>query len=362
MRRSLALAALFIVLLAPSAFSQSLEDALKTIDTTALQTIADEAGFDVGATLKGLATGEIRLDAGEAFREAGRIAREKLSAAGSWIIALCLPSVVLAILKRLTGDGPAARAAGTVCYLAAAAVAVGIAFRSIDIARGAVRLTVRLCEVLFPALTALLAATGRAATAAAFTPASSMMGGLMGWAIERLILPLSGLCAALIVAGNLTESIKLDGMTALISSLGKWAIGLCSTVLMGVLSVQGILGSGQDGASIRTAKYAVDSLVPIIGGDVGDALELVGANASLIKSALGATGLLALAALTAGPLIELAGTMFLMRLAAAVVEPIETGRAQRMIRQFSEVLGLMVASVAAMALITVLAAGAMLRF
>jgi stage III sporulation protein AE len=125
--------------------------------------------------------------------------------------------------------------------------------------------------------------------------------------------------------------------------------------------VQGLIGSGQDGASIRTAKYAVDSLLPIIGGDVGDALELVGANAQLIKSAIGATGLMLLLALTAGPMIELAGVMFLTRLAAAVTEPIETGRAQKMMAQFSEVLGLMVASVATAALIALLVAGAMLR-
>ena len=103
----------------------------------------------------------------------------------------------------------------------------------------------------------------------------------------------------------------------------------------------------------------MDSLLPIIGGDVGDALELVGANAQLIKSATGATGLMLLLSLTAGPMIELAGVMFLTRLAAAVTEPIETGRAQKMMAQFSEVLGLMVASVATAALIALLVTGAL---
>ncbi len=363
MKNVLLLAAvlIFLAMLAPCAQAQSLDDALKAVDTTQLQAVADEAGIDVGATLKGLASGEIRLDANQALRAAERIARERLSAVGAWMLALCLPSIALAILKRLTGDGAAARAAGTVCYLAAAAVVVGIAVRSVDQARQAVDLTVKLCDALFPALTALLAATGRAATAAALTPAASLMGGLLGWAIERLILPLCGCCAALIVAGNLTDGVKLSGMTGLIASLCKWTLGLCSTVMMGVLSVQGLLGGGQDGASIRTVKYAVDSLLPIIGGDVGDALELVGANALLIKSAVGATGLIVLLALTAGPMIELAGVMFLTRLAAALTEPIETGRAQKMMAQFSEVLGLMVASVATAFLMTVLVTGAMLR-
>ena len=353
-----ALIALFFGL---TARAQSLEDALKAVDTSALQAVADEAGFDVGATLRGLISGEIRLDANEALKEASRIARGRLSAAGAWLMAMCLPSIALAILKRLTGDGAAARAAGTVCYLAAAAVLVGLAVRCIDQARQAVDLTVKLCDALFPAMTALLAATGRAATAAALSPAASLMGGLLGWSIEHVILPLLACCAALIVAGNLSESVKLGGMTGLITGLCKWTLGLCSTVLMGVLSVQGLIGSGQDGASIRTAKYAVDSLLPIIGGDVGDALDLVGANAQLIRSATGATGLMLLLALTAGPIIELAGVMFLTRLAAAVTEPIETGRAQKMMAQFSEVLGLMVASVATAALVALIVTGALLR-
>ncbi len=353
--------ALCILVAAPAARAQSLDEALKAVDTSALQQVADGAQIDVGAMLKALASGEIRLDAAEALRQAGRIAREKLSAAGAWLMALCLPSIALAILKRLTGDGAAARAAGTVCYLAAASVAVGLAVRSIDQARSAVAVTIRLCDALFPALTALLAATGRAATAAALSPAASLMGGVLGWAIERVILPLCGLGAALIVAGNLSDEVRLDGMTGLVGSLCKWALGLSSTALMGVLSVQGLLGGGQDGASIRTAKYAVDSLLPVIGGDVGDALELVGANAALIRGALGATGMVVLAALTAGPVIELTMVMFLTRLAAALTEPIETGRTQKMMAQFADVLGLLVASVATAALITVLVAGAMLR-
>ncbi len=360
--RLLAALLLLLTMGAPVALAQSLDDALKAVDTTRLQEVADEANFDVGATLKGLASGEIKLDANTALQEAGRMLRARLSAAGAFLLALCLPSIALAILKRLTNDGAASRAAGTVCYLAAAAVLVGIAVRAIDQARNAVTLTVKLCDALFPALTALLAATGRAATAAAFSPAASMMGGVLGFAIEQWILPLAGLCAALIVAGNLSDGIKLEGMTSLIASLIKWTLGLCSTVLLGVLSVQGLLGGGQDGASIRTAKYALDSLLPVIGGDVGDALELVGANASLIKSAVGATGLMLLVALTAGPIVELAALMFLTRLSAAITEPIETGRAQKMMAQFSELLGLMVASVATAALITILVTGAILRF
>jgi stage III sporulation protein AE len=354
----LGLSALFCCL---AGRAQSIDEALAAVDTGAMQAVADEAGLDVGATLRGLATGTIRLDAQQALDAAARMARERLSSAGAWMLALCLPSMALAILKRLSGDGAAARAAGTVCYLAAASVLVGLATRAIDQARQAVGLTIRLNDALFPALTTLLAATGRSASAAAFTPAASLFGGVLGWAVVNLIFPLCGCCAALIVAGNLSEGVKLDGMTGLIVSAGKWILGLCSTLLMGVLSVQGLLGSGQDGASIRTARYAVDSLLPIIGGDVGDALELIGSNAALIKSATGATGLILLAALTAGPIIELAGVMFLTRMAAALTEPIESGRAQKMMAQFSEVLGVLVASVATSALLTVLLVGAVLR-
>jgi stage III sporulation protein AE len=341
--------------------AQSVAEAIDAIDLSPLENIGDEAGLDVAALVRALADGSITLDAQTAIDAIKRMAHQWLSTAGAWMLALCLPSIALAILKRLSSDGASARAAGTVCYLAAASVVIALATQSIIRGGEAVAQMVRINEVLFPALTALLAATGKAATAAAFTPAASLFGGLYGWAINQIIFPMCGCCAALVVAGNLSDGIKLSGMTGLITSCCKWILGLCSAVLMGVLSVQGLLGSGRDGASIRTVRYAVDSLLPIIGGDVGDALELVGANAALIKSAVGVTGLLVMLSLAAGPMIELGGVMAITRLAAVVTEPIESGRTQKMMAQFSEIMGVLLAAVATAALLTILIVGAMLR-
>ena len=109
-------------------------------------------------------------------------------------------------------------------------------------------------------------------------------------------------------------------------------------MFISVTALQSLGAAAADGVSLRTAKYAVDNLVPVVGGMFADTMDtLVGASL-LIKNALGLTGLLLLLFTAGGPMLQTLAAVLIYRAAAALLEPVADSRVCACIQDFSDVL------------------------
>ena len=100
------------------------------------------------------------------------------------------------------------------------------------------------------------------------------------------------------------------------------------------------------------AKYAADSLLPVVGGDIADAMDGIAASASLVRSTAGVTGVIAMLAVCLRPVISMAAMMLALRLSAALTEPAADGPLKKCMDQLGQAMGLMLAAVAVL-LITI---------
>ena len=136
-------------------------------------------------------------------------------------------------------------------------------------------------------LIALLSAAGGGATAAMLSPLRGVAGGAIGTAAGSGGLALCACAAGVARAGELSERIRLTKLFKLLRTLCNWLMGACMTAFLAVVSVQGLLGAGYDSVAVRTAQYAVDNLMPVVGGDVADTMDALIGSAQLVKNALG---------------------------------------------------------------------------
>ena len=51
-----------------------------------------------------------------------------------------------------------------------------------------------------------------------------------------------------------------------------------------------LLSTGYDSAAVRTARYAVDNLLPVVGGEVANTMDALVSSVLLVKNAAGAVG------------------------------------------------------------------------
>ena len=202
---------------------------------------------------------------------------------------------------------------------------------------------------IFPILLTLLTAVGGTVSVGIYQPAIALISNLVVSLITCILLPMFIFSMVFSIVGNLSNNIKLDKFVSFLQSAFKWTIGLCFTIFLGFVSIQGVMAGAVDGLSIRTAKYAIKSYVPIVGGYVSDGLSIIMASSVLIKNAIGGVGLFLLLSTIISPVLNLVIFMFSLKFMIAIIEPIGDKKSANFISVLSKSLSLLVALLVAVA-------------
>lgn len=206
-------------------------------------------------------------------------------------------------------------------------------------------------DAIFPLLLTLLTAVGGTTSTSVYQPAMAMLTGLIMNLFTYVLLPIFIFSVVFSVVSNLSNNVKLDKFTSFFNSTYKWLIGLIFTVFTAFLSIQGITAGSIDGISIRTARYAIRSYIPILGSYISDGMGLILVSSNLIKNAVGATGLFILLATILSPLIQLILFMLALKLIAGILEPLGNKQIANFVSSLSKSLVLLIVLIIGLAFI-----------
>lgn len=211
-------------------------------------------------------------------------------------------------------------------------------------------------EVVFPLLLTIMTAIGGTMSVSIYQPAVALLSSAIMHVFTTILMPIFIFSIVFTIISNLTSTVKLEKFTKFFQSTFKWIIGGIFTIFMAFLSIQGITASTYDGVSIRTAKYAIRSYVPILGGYLSEGFDVIMASSVLIKNAIGASGLLLMFSSIISPIVKIVVFILVLKLAAAILEPLTDARISDFIYSVSKSLSMlivMILGVAFMYLITV---------
>ena len=77
------------------------------------------------------------------------------------------------------------------------------------------------------------------------------------------------------------------------------------TVFTGFLSIQSVIGKAADNMTVKTTKFFVGSMVPVVGGALSEALTTVTAGIGMLKSTAAMWCVIVLAIILLPTIIEL---------------------------------------------------------
>ncbi|MEW6695726.1 MAG: stage III sporulation protein AE [Bacillota bacterium] len=238
---------------------------------------------------------------------------------------LVVLAVICAVLQNLMSSfekGTTGKLAYAVSYMALISLAVGTFTLAVNIGREAVDNMVHFMQALLPLLLTLLAAMGGVASTAIFHPIIFGSITAVGTIIKIIVFPLIFFSAVLSILSNLSEKFQVSRLADLMKTVAMSVLGLCSTVFLGILAIKGVAGSVTDGVAIRTAKFATDAFIPVVGGMFSDALDAVIGSSLLIKNAVGIAGVIIIFVLTILPMIKIFAVAFIYKLAGALIQPV----------------------------------------
>ena len=272
------------------------------------------------------------------------------------IIVIALLFGIITHFKPSFGQSGVSKAAQTAQYVVIGTITISILVTAFSIGTNAISQMTAFTEEFFPLLITLLTALGGITSAAILSPATVFLTTGISIFFNSFILPMIIVLTVFTLVNNFSTSVKLNGFCALIKSIIKWAIGICFTVFLGIVAIQGLLGSTFDGVSIKTAKYTIDKMIPIIGGMFSDTVDVLITCTLLIKNAVGIAGILIIVGIIVTPVFGILAHYFLFKLAGAVLEPVAGNNMGKFAADAADVLLLLFAAVltaAAMFFITV---------
>ena len=286
-----------------------------------------------------MATGEFSLNPVDVFNNIIASLSEELksfSVTASSILVMTLLSSTVNTLNSALGTGMSANASFFTFFTVISGLALTCFFKTLTYATEVMGYMTDFMSKLSPVLIVTLFACCKPASAAAFEPVLSAAVVIVSEVITKCLVPLITFSAVLSVAGNVGDRNGISGFVKIVKSATKWIMALVITVFTGINAIYGFATPALDAVGTRTLKFAVGSLVPIVGGFLSDTLDTVTASGAVVKNAVGASGIVMLCIICIPPIIKLGIMQMMFKLISAITEPIADRRISGMLWEIGE--------------------------
>ena len=317
-------------------------------------------GEDVVTTVKGIINGTFKGDFSSfmsvLFKGLGKCVLDVLP----MILTVIAVAIIYSLLEGLTSSF-AQKPTRKIIYFATYSAIIVLVMAQVGGIISLVTNTIKnvklLMESIFPTLLTLTTLLGGVNSSAFFSPLMSTLTTFITAFISSVIIPLFIATIAFSIVGNMTSSVKLDKLTGFFKSTATYVLGGVFGIFIAFLTFQGLTGGVIDSISIKTAKFAMQSYIPILGGYLSDGFDLMLASLVLIKNSLGIVSLLMVLGIIAIPTLKIVTLSLALKLASGIIEPLCDKKFSKMLQSMSSNLTLLVVSllgVAFMFLLTVM--------
>jgi len=269
----------------------------------------------------------------------------------SLIIAVSLLGSMLQGLKPTTNGKSISNVIHFVTYGIVVVLVLSIVVKMISLTTSTINSLKNQMDGIFPILLTFLTAIGGSVSSSVYQPAMALLTGTIVNIVTNLLLPIFIFSVVFSIVSNLSNTVKLEKFSSFFNSTFKWLTGLIFTIFTAFLSIQGVTAGTIDGISIRTAKYAIRSYIPILGSYLSDGMGIILASSNLIKNGIGATGLFMLLSTIIAPLLEIILFMLALKLVAGIIEPLGNKQVANFISSLSKSMVLLIVLIIAVAFV-----------
>ncbi len=151
----------------------------------------------------------------------------------------------------------------------------------------------------------IIAVGGNPMSAAAYDSLTLFLAQLVSLLTSKFVVPFVGVILCFTVAFSMSRVVNCSRFLSAAGKISNFVLGFAAACFTGFLSLKGILASSSDGASAKTVRFLVSSLVPVVGGAMSDAYSAFFSSINLIKSSVAVVGMTAIVIACMPAIIEL---------------------------------------------------------
>jgi len=208
------------------------------------------------------------------------------------------------------------------CYVIIIIIAIGSFTVVSKLCINTIDKMVSFMQSLLPTLITLLLTVGGITSSSLFQPIVYTSLTFIATVIKTIIIPMITLSAVLSIISNISNKVKITKLASLVRGISVGLLGILLTIFTGIISIQGLAASSLDGLTAKTAKFAVDSFIPIIGDFLSEAFDTVVSCSLIIKNGISIIGLIILMLICLLPIIKIFSIFAIYKISGALIQPI----------------------------------------
>ncbi|WIW71689.1 stage III sporulation protein AE [Anaerosinus gibii] len=233
-------------------------------------------------------------------------------------------AVLCTLLRNLQNsfeNSSIAMLAYSVCFVFLSVIALTAFYHALQIAAKTIDSMVTFMEAILPLMITLLAGVGALTSASLFSPLMVIVVGMISNLVKTVVFPLLMISAGLECTNYIADKYKLSNLTSLLKQSSMVCLGFMMVVFIGIITIQGVTGGVADGLTLRTAKFATASFIPVVGKVFADTVELAMGAALLIKNSIGIFGVIVIIMICLLPMIKMFSLVLIIKVTGALIQP-----------------------------------------
>ncbi len=152
-------------------------------------------------------------------------------------------------------------------------------------------------ELFLPTYAGIMAASGQTASAYGMQALTFGASAFITALMTQILLPSLSVYLALCMITAANDLFDTEALSKTVSSGAAWILGVAMSLFTIILGVQRMIAGAADTLGMKTAKFALSTLIPVVGGQLSDALSSMTTCFKILSSSLGGFSMLAVTAL-----------------------------------------------------------------
>lgn len=157
----------------------------------------------------------------------------------------------------------------------------------------------------------------------------------------NLFVPVISCYLALGLSNGIRPELHLTAITSAVKKYISAAVSLAATGFVSILSIKTAVASRADALGLRSARFAINSVVPVIGSAISEGLLSIQSYSSLIKSTVGIVGIVVIVLIFLPALLEILIWKFFLSVSSIASEMFEDRSVLAVLQAFQGALLLM---------------------
>lgn len=192
-----------------------------------------------------------------------------------------------------------------------------------------------------PVYVGIISATGKPISAVTYQLSLVSVVQIISRIASTVLIPLLAIYLAFCLIGSTSSQINIGGISKGVKTVVTVTLGFLLTIFVGLLTIQGVVSNSADTLTLKTAKFAISTFLPVVGSAVSEALNTVQGCMGVIKSTVGGFSIIVIVASFLPSIITIILMQLALQISASIGDMLETDKISTLMRSASSVMSIL---------------------